>query len=99
MWCVFLFRHCISFDSECIRNWVIEGSNDTTSGANGSWTLLRQDETINRKGASATFDIEPSLVQGRSFSKFRIRQTGVNSNSHHYLACSGFEIYGTVGMY
>lgn len=25
---------------------------------------------------------------------FRIRQTGVNSNNHHYLACSGFEVYG-----
>lgn len=27
---------------------------------------------------------------------FRVWQTGKNSNNHHYLACSGFEIYGTL---
>jgi hypothetical protein len=26
----------------------------------------------------------------------RIRQTGLNSNNHHYLACSGLEVYGKV---
>lgn len=30
------------------------------------------------------------------YSRFRIIQTGVNSNNHKYLACSGFEIYGDV---
>lgn len=67
----------------------------------GFWKLLKRhvnDQSINGKGASATFDIEPTLVQNRSFSKFRVRQTAVNSNSHHYLACSGFEVYGTVGQ-
>ncbi len=32
----------------------------------------------------------------KSYSMFRIFQTGMNSNGHAYLALSGFEIYGSV---
>ena len=58
----YTLRHYISFDTECLCNWVLEGSNDTRDGDNGNWTLLKKhvnDQSINRKGASATFDIEP----------------------------------------
>ncbi|ETN98493.1 E3 ubiquitin-protein ligase HECTD1, partial [Reticulomyxa filosa] len=37
-----------------------------------------------------------NVVKNQPFSKFRLFQFGPNSNSHHYLPCSGFEIYGTV---
>jgi hypothetical protein len=80
-----------SWDAEALRNWRLEGSND---GHN--WVILRthtDDPALNGKGSTATWPIERPETKG-AFSLFRLYQTGVNSNAHHYLACSGWEMYG-----
>jgi len=95
----YTMRHYSSFDTECVRNWVLEGSNDSKYGNDGKWVELMKhvnDTALNHKGATHTWKIPAHKVGQQSFSKFRIYQCGVNSNQHHYLPLSGFEIYGTI---
>ena len=87
----YTLRHYSSWDTEALRNWVFEGSLDGKS-----WTLLREhtkDQALNKRGDSHTWALSGPNVQ-MSYRYFRIRQTGLNSNNHYYLALSGFEIYG-----
>jgi len=95
----YTMRHYASFDTECVRNWVLEGSNDSKHGNDGKWVELMKhvnDTSLNHKGATHTWKIPAHKVGNQSFSMFRIYQFGVNSNQHHYLPLSGFEIYGTI---
>jgi len=95
----YTMRHYASFDTECVRNWRIEASNDSKNGYDGTWTLLMKhvnDTSINHKGATHTWQLPAHAVKNQAFSQYRIFQFGVNSNQHHYLPLSGFELYGTV---
>lgn len=86
-------RHYASWDTEALRSWVLEASVD---GA--QWTVLvthAGDAALAARGATATWAIPPEH-HATAFRLFRVRQTGVNSNQHHYLALSGFELYGTL---
>lgn len=86
-------RHYSSWDTEALRYWVLEASND---GMN--WVGLREhldDRSLSKKGQTASWAINPPANSG-SFSQFRVRQTGPNSNNHYYLALSGFELFGTL---
>ena len=91
----YTLRHYASWDIEALRNWRLEAS---TGG--DDWTLLREhvnDEALNAKGKAATWNIDLSAPGcNRPYRLFRILQTGENSNKHHYLACSGWEMYGQV---
>jgi hypothetical protein len=90
----YTLRHYSSWDTEALRNWRFLGSNDGET-----WVLLsehREDEALKLRGQSATWQFSPGAVQNKFFRIFRIFQYGLNSNKHHYLACSGLEIYGTV---
>ncbi len=96
-------RHYSSFDTECVRNWRLEGSNNSTTGYDGQWTLLLKhinDTSLNHKGATHTWVLLPNQNNANnnnnSYSQYRLFQFGVNSNQHHYLPLSGFEIYGTI---
>jgi len=83
-----------SWDNECLRNWRFEASND---GQN--WVPLRvhiMDESLNGKGSTHTWPIEDSAYSRQAYRHFRILQTGENSNKHHYLPLSGWELYGTL---
>ena len=87
----YTLRHYSSWDTECLRSWKLEGSN----GEGDSWALLSEhshDEALNGKGGSHTWPLQCSAF----YSTFRITQTGENSNKHHYLACSGWEMYGVL---
>ena len=84
-------RHYSAWDTEALRNWVLEASNDQKT-----WTVLRQhtnDTTLDHKGEAATWTLSGS-ASTTAYRYFRIRMTGKNSNNHYYLALSGFEIYG-----
>ncbi|MES1920003.1 E3 ubiquitin-protein ligase HTD1, variant 3 [Bonamia ostreae] len=87
----YTLRHYDAFDTEALRNWVLQGSND-----NRMWKVLlvhEEDASLNKAGQTHTWAIP---FQQEFFSKFRIFQTGKNSNKHFYLAASGFEIYGAM---
>ena len=87
----YTLRHYISWDTECLRNWVIEGSIDGEH-----WLVLRQhqnDQALNYKGQAYTWALHD---YGCAFRKLRVKQTGPNNNNHYFLACSGFETYGTL---
>jgi hypothetical protein len=91
----YTLRHYSSWDTEAVRNWVFQGSLDGES-----WTTLRdhvEDTGLEGKGATKTWTIE-NAAMGFFFRQFRIFQTGPNSNKHHYLAVSGFELYGVAKM-
>eukprot|EP01084_Bolivina_argentea_P100315 180137_1 len=92
-------RHYSSFDTECLRNWRIEATNNSKNGFDGNFTVLMKhvnDTSLNHKGATHTWALPANAVNNMAFSQFRIFQFGVNSNQHHYLPMSGFELYGTV---
>jgi hypothetical protein len=86
----YTLRHYNSWDTECLRNWELAGSND--GGA--TWENLsihQNDQALNKKGATATW---PVNSQGRKYRLFRLLQTSRNSNNNFYLPCSGLEFYG-----
>eukprot|EP01083_Nonionella_stella_P120836 362503_1 len=87
----YTMRHYSCFDSEAVRNWHFQGSND-----GHTWTTLmthKDDQSLKFKGATCTWRVPP---QPTAFSQFRLWQYDTNSNRHWYLACSGFELYGTM---
>ena len=87
----YTLRHYSSWDTECLRSWKLEGSN----GEGDQWELLSEhwnDESLNGKGSTHTWPVTTTTF----YSVFRITQTGENSNKHHYLACSGWEMYGVL---
>eukprot|EP01084_Bolivina_argentea_P250100 418904_1 len=87
----YTLRHYISWDTECLRNWVVEGSVDGER-----WLVLRQhqnDQALNYKGQAYTWALHD---YGCAFRRLRVKQTGPNNNNHYFLACSGFEVYGTL---
>lgn len=88
----YLLRHYSSWDTEALRSWTLHGSRD-----GHTWYLLSshiKDETLNTKGQYHIWRFPEETVE--FFSHFKIQQTGSNSNSHEYLACSGFELWGTL---
>merc|ERR1719219_3101414 len=63
-------RHYASWDTECLRNWDLEGSID-----GNVWLLLRKhvnDESLNGRGKWFTWEINSMNL---AFSRFRIKQT------------------------
>jgi SPRY domain/Sad1 / UNC-like C-terminal len=89
----YTLRHYSSWDTECLRHWVFEGSNDGVT-----WMVLRShelDESLKLRGSTCTWSID-GLGDVSGFRMFRVRMTAANSNNHMYLALSGMEIYGRV---
>lgn len=87
----YTLRHYSSWDTEAVRSWRFEGSNDGVS-----WVVLkehRNDAALCRKGQAHTWVLPPIE---ESYSQFRLYMTDQNSNQHWYMALSGFEIYGTL---
>ena len=85
----YLLRHYSSWDLEALRNWKLEASVNGTD-----WFTLSvhsDDKSLSRKGATHCWQLAGQQGQ---YTHFRIWQTGFNSNNHHYLALSGFELYG-----
>lgn len=84
-------RHYSSWDTEALRTWTFEASID---GQN--WVILSShvnDASLNAKGATHTWTL-PMNSTPVFYRYFRVMQRGLNSNRHHYMALSGFEIYG-----
>ena len=84
-------RHYSTYDTEAARNWRLEGYR--TDGK--TWDVLREhrgDRALAGRGATHTWTLRCS----RSYSRFRVWQTGPNSNGHWFLALSGFEVYGII---
>lgn len=89
----YALRHYSSFDTEALRNWVLEGSNNGKK-----WTVLRahkDDRALHKKGMTHLWTL-PKIK--KSYRIFRVRITGNNSNGHIFLALSGFEIYGKLAV-
>jgi len=88
----YMLRHYISWDTEALRNWNLEGSNN-----GNNWEIIKvhkDDQTLKMKGQCFTWGVQTNSF----YSMFRIRQTGSNSNNHWYVALSGFEIYGSMTL-
>lgn len=87
----YTLRHYDSWDTECLRDWKFQGSNDGKK-----WTKLlshKKDESLDKKGATKTWVIPKPK---KAYRMFRILQTGKNSNAHWYCALSSVELYGKV---
>merc|ERR1719216_27357 len=87
----YTLRHYDSWDTECLRNWYLEGSNDLKK-----FKIIKEhkkDKSLFGKGAAHTWQVD---TKGKRYRAYRIRQFGHNSNKHWYLACSGVEMYGEI---
>ena len=87
----YALRHYSSWDSEALRSWTLEGSDDGSH-----WRLLsmvENDASLNRRGATHTWPVN-GLHTGVYFRYLRLTQRGPNANQHHYLALSGLELHG-----
>eukprot|EP01084_Bolivina_argentea_P250541 419814_1 len=87
----YTLRHYVSWDTECLRNWYLEGSNDLKK-----FKIIKEhkkDKSLFGKGSTHTWSID---TKSKRYRAFRIRQFGHNSNKHWYLACSGVEFYGEI---
>eukprot|EP01084_Bolivina_argentea_P005921 11196_1 len=87
-------RHYVSQNTNCLRNWILEGSTNSTNGINGDWQVLslhKNDKSLNRKGDTHKWEI----YNAKFYSQFRIQQIGANSAGRYNLVLSGFEIYGS----
>eukprot|EP01083_Nonionella_stella_P007999 23029_1 len=92
----YALRHYNTWDVEALRNWSLQARNNNL--VDDDWEVLSRhvgDTSLHKRGATHTWKI-PKKQVSKAFSQFRIYQFGVNSNNHHYLALSGFEIYGTI---
>lgn len=92
-------RHYDSWDTECLRSWCFEGSNDGVSWVN--IVSHRNDTALDEKGATHTWRVKKTGADGDGsdlskgmYRMFRVIQTGRNSNNNYYLPISGFEVYG-----
>ncbi len=89
----YTLRHYSSWDTEALRNWNLEGSNNGID-----WHLIKRhinDESLTEKGQSYTWKLTERDCN-EFYQILRIQLTGANSNDAYYLACSGFEIYGHI---
>ena len=87
-------RHDNAGGYSCLRNWVLEGKMDDSDTS--AWVVLREhvnDASINGAGATCSWPVT-NVGMNQSYRYIRIRTTGVNSNGHRSLDCSGIELYG-----
>lgn len=74
-----------------IRSWNLEGSNDGKE-----WILLKEhkhDFSLNSNNSTFQWNLN---INGLFFSKFRILQTGKNSNGNHMIHLSGIDLFGKI---
>ena len=94
---VLLRHYCLRHDKQggsyVLRNWVLQGS---PSAAGEDWTVLRQHVGDNTLPAQSMAVASWPVDSKGSFRRFRILQTGPNSNGNNYLMCSGIELYGVL---
>jgi hypothetical protein len=83
-------RHYLSADLEALRSWQFLGSNDGTN-----FTVIMKhenDEALKTKGQWHVWEVRCDSF----YRYFRVAMTSKNSNNQWYLACSGFELYGSL---
>ncbi len=90
---VYTLRHTLSRDTECLRNWKLQGSHDGVSFVD----LIEHvnDTHLSSKGQSHSWTLDPQKVKDY-YPILRIIQTGNNSSNNTYLSLSGMELYGLV---
>eukprot|EP01084_Bolivina_argentea_P049372 90807_1 len=87
----YTLRHYITWNSVCLINWELQGSNDGQD-----WTTIKthtNDTSLYGKGSSHTWKIEEC---NEFYSQFKIAMTGKNGDNNWHLCCSGFEMYGVI---
>jgi len=85
----YTLRHGGNSKQDCLRNWVMQCSDDGIT-----WLVLsrhRDEEVLNSNFATYTWTIYSCT---KPFRYFRLLQTGHNSSNHNFLSLSGVEFYG-----
>ncbi|PRP84610.1 hypothetical protein PROFUN_09283 [Planoprotostelium fungivorum] len=85
----YTLRHGGSSRQDCLRNWVLQASDDMIR-----WHVLlrhRDEKVLDSNYATYSWPISSAT---KPFRYFRILQTGHNSSNHNFLSLSGIEFYG-----
>ena len=78
-----------------LLHWVLQGSN-SAPGSDAQWVTLRRHESDSSLPRVAAGVCGWAVSGAASFRRFRVLLTGPNSGNHHYLTCSGIELYGVL---
>jgi hypothetical protein len=88
----YCLRHGKGTGSSRLRFWRLQGSKDGKK-----WVTLREhkkDHVLADEGFSVGGWAIPAKGSSEGFRKFRIVQTGKDSDGKHVLCCAGIELYG-----
>jgi hypothetical protein len=80
-------------DAHFLRHWELQGFDD----AEGEWATLSRhvnDRTISERAQGGAWVVTAGRAGG--YRRFRVLQTGPNSQGNDYLMLSGFELYGVL---
>lgn len=67
--------------STMFKTWVLQGSNDTTNGTNGTWTDL--DTQTNQIWTTSYTDKVYEISNGKQFLAYRIKWSEINGNANY----------------
>ena len=86
----YALRHGYDDGMHVLRHWQLQGS-----AGGEDWTTLRAHVDDAALAAAAHSEASwPVDSRGREFRRFRVLQTGKNSNDNDYLMCAGIELWG-----
>ena len=81
-----------SSDNWHLRNWVVEGSNDSNE-----WEIIdEQKENSDLRGRNLVHTYQVHNKNDNSFKFIRIRQTGQNWYNNYYFGLNCIEFYGQI---
>ena len=78
-----------TFDSNHLRNWALQGSNDDIN-----WTSLDVQNNNIAIGVNTWFDKDLTLTNSTSYRYFRVLNTGLTSSNDNLATLGEIELYG-----
>lgn len=69
----YTLRHYISWETEALRHWIFQGSNEADTSKDSAWTTLMthvDDKSLHQKGQAFTWQLPPIH---EAYSKFRVK--------------------------
>lgn len=85
----YTLRHGGNSKQDCLRNWVLQASDDGQS-----WNVIsrhRDEKALDYNFATHSWSVEQCA---KPYRYFRVLQTGHNSSNHNFLSLSALELYG-----
>eukprot|EP01084_Bolivina_argentea_P186025 320710_1 len=93
----YILQHYSLNNSNCLRNWYLEASNNSSNGYDGDWVKLSihiDDKSLKKAGDTHKWSLSEMERDNKLYSQFRLYQWNFNSSNTNHLAFGKVEIYG-----